>query len=115
VAYETITQTNLTILSALQEGIKSLCTHIVEGHMADLEHVDYVNTFESLKANYEQDRVKDKTGVFDGYSVRYTAQYCDNRFKGLTFSTKAIFTLIILLLLCFFSKFKLLYKTIFFF
>jgi len=42
--------------------------------MADLEHVDYVKTFESLKANYEQDRVKDKTGVFDGYSVRYTAQ-----------------------------------------
>lgn len=44
--------------------MKSLCAHIVETHMKELETVNYVNTFKSLKLTYEQqDGLKDK--VFD--------------------------------------------------
>ena len=44
-----------------------MSNHIVEMHMKELDHVDYVNTFESLKASYEQDRLKDRTSGFEGY------------------------------------------------
>ncbi|XP_052767178.1 serine/threonine-protein phosphatase 4 regulatory subunit 3A-like isoform X3 [Mya arenaria] len=63
------------------EGIKSLCNHIVETHMTDLEHVDYVNTFDSLKATYEQDRVKDKTAGFEGYVINAALSLRNNRFR----------------------------------
>ena len=48
-----------------QEDIKSLCTHIVEEHIKDLETVDYVSTFKSLKLRYEefQDKLKEKPGL----------------------------------------------------
>lgn len=47
------------------EDIKSLCTHIVEEHIKELESVDYVNTFKSLKFKYEefQDKLKEKPGL----------------------------------------------------
>lgn len=49
----------------LQEGIKSLCSHIVENHMKDLEAITYVKTFKTLKTRYEQhqDRLKDKVNL----------------------------------------------------
>ncbi|XP_060552495.1 serine/threonine-protein phosphatase 4 regulatory subunit 3A-like isoform X1 [Ruditapes philippinarum] len=64
------------------EDIKNLCTHIVESHIKDLEHVDYVNTFESLKTHYEQlqDKLKDKTG-FEGYVINTALSLRNNRFR----------------------------------
>ena len=49
----------------LQEDIKSLCTHIVEEHIKELEGVDYVSTFKTLKFRYEQfqDKLKEKPGL----------------------------------------------------
>lgn len=54
----------------IQEDIKSLCAHIVETHMKELESVNYVSTFNSLKMRYEQqqDGLKDK--LFDRYVVK---------------------------------------------
>lgn len=45
------------------EDIRSLCTNIAENHIKDLENVNYVNTFKSLKHRYEQqeDRIREKT------------------------------------------------------
>lgn len=44
------------------EDIRSLCTNIAENHIKDLENVNYVNTFKSLKHRYEQqeDRIREK-------------------------------------------------------
>ena len=52
-------------LCFLQEDIKSLCNHIVEEHIKDLDNVDYVNTFKTLKLQYEQfqDKLKTKPGL----------------------------------------------------
>lgn len=45
-----------------KEDIRSLCTNIAENHIKDLENVNYVNTFKSLKHRYEQqeDRIREK-------------------------------------------------------
>ncbi|GAB1601506.1 serine/threonine-protein phosphatase 4 regulatory subunit 3A-like isoform X2 [Argonauta hians] len=45
------------------EDIRSLCTNIAENHIKDLENVNYVNTFKSLKHRYEQqqDRIREKS------------------------------------------------------
>ncbi len=40
-----------------QENIKSLVAHLVEAFYSRLEHVDYVETFKSLKLKYDQVRV----------------------------------------------------------
>ncbi|KAK3093571.1 hypothetical protein FSP39_017545 [Pinctada imbricata] len=60
------------------EDIKTLCSHIVENHMKDLETVSYVNTFKNLKARYDQqqDRLKDKP-CLDGA----TSLLQNNRFR----------------------------------
>ena len=39
-----------------QENIKSLVTHLVDQFFPRLEHVDYVETFKSLKLKYDQVR-----------------------------------------------------------
>ncbi|XP_071079163.1 serine/threonine-protein phosphatase 4 regulatory subunit 3A-like isoform X2 [Haliotis cracherodii] len=47
------------------EDVKSLCSHIVENFIKDLDGVKYVKTFESLKLRYEQqqDRLKDRANT----------------------------------------------------
>ncbi|XP_052827675.1 serine/threonine-protein phosphatase 4 regulatory subunit 3A isoform X3 [Octopus bimaculoides] len=47
------------------EDIRSLCTNIAENHIKDLENVNYVNTFKSLKHRYEQqqDRIREKSAT----------------------------------------------------
>ncbi|VDI30748.1 serine/threonine-protein phosphatase 4 regulatory subunit 3A-like isoform X1 [Mytilus edulis] len=57
------------------EDIKSLCAHIVETHMKELESVNYVSTFNSLKMRYEQqqDGLKDK--LFESTSVLRNHRY----------------------------------------
>ncbi|XP_052275212.1 serine/threonine-protein phosphatase 4 regulatory subunit 3A-like isoform X2 [Dreissena polymorpha] len=60
------------------EAIKSLCNHIVEAHIHELEHVDYVNTFDSLKTTYEQEKIKDKSLGFEGNSA---LSIRNNRFR----------------------------------
>ncbi|XP_033734679.1 serine/threonine-protein phosphatase 4 regulatory subunit 3A-like isoform X2 [Pecten maximus] len=47
------------------EDIKSLCSHVVESHIKDLEVVTYVTTFKSLKMRYEQqqERLKEKASL----------------------------------------------------
>lgn len=47
------------------EDIKSLCSHIVETHIKDLENITYVSTFKSLKNSYEQQQNSLKDKVFD--------------------------------------------------
>ena len=44
------------VLRYLQENIKSLVTHLVDEFYPQLEHVDYVETFRSLKLKYDQVR-----------------------------------------------------------
>lgn len=54
---------------ALQEDVKSLCSHVVESFGPTLDKITYVQTFKTLKIRYDQqqDRLRDRSqGQLDG-------------------------------------------------
>ncbi|XP_050407275.1 serine/threonine-protein phosphatase 4 regulatory subunit 3A isoform X1 [Patella vulgata] len=67
------------------EDVKSLCGHIVENYINELESVKYVQTFEALKKRYEQqqDRLKDRLNIdrpFSDFSQNALVRN-NNRFR----------------------------------